>query len=189
MGSNSGRKQTCVPVLGSRPWPKWVYRHAENGRMILNVHRKVWRVYRCRQGHGQASHRSLRLPFLFRLLGSPLPSHVDLHTVYVITWPYASRRVRAPTPAASSTAGVLFKIWYFLITGLIFYDKYCNFRLCVSIWAHSKNRLNAALIADCRENSDHHHSLFKILLSFFHYIITWVLGIEYMTHASMVHHC
>ena len=77
----------------------------------------------------------------------------------------------------------------FLITGLIFYDKSRNFPHCVNIWAHSKNRLNALLIVDCRENSDHHHSLFKILLSFFHYIITWVLGIEYMTHARMVHHC
>ena len=95
-------------------------------------------LYRCRQGHGQASHTSLRLPFLFRLLGSPLPSHVDMHTVYVITWPDVSRRVRAPTPAASSAVGVLFKIWQFLITGLIFYDKSWYFPPWVNIWAHSK---------------------------------------------------
>ena len=95
-------------------------------------------AYRCWQGHGQASYMSLWLPFLFHLLGSPLLSHLDMHTVYVITWPDVPHCVHAPTPAALSTASIPFKIWHFLITGLNFYDKSCNFPPCVNIWAHSK---------------------------------------------------
>ena len=72
-------------------WNRLAFLHATAQTSSLLNLVSLWTSYRCRQGHGQASYTSLRLPFLFRLLGSPLPSHVDMHQCNHVTWCVASR--------------------------------------------------------------------------------------------------